>query len=57
MLDISGWSLSNIVDYHCMFSHCKSLRTIFMRGCDDYTVDLVETALEEAGLYNVEIIR
>lgn len=57
MLDISGWSLSNIVDYHCMFSHCKSLRTIIMRGCNDYTVDLVETALEDACLYNVEIIR
>lgn len=57
MLDISGWSLSNIKDYHCMFLHCKSLRTIIMRGCNDYTVDLVETALEEAGLNNVEIIR
>lgn len=59
-LNLSGWDLTNVVgDDHRtrIFENCKSLRTIIMRGCNDYTVDLVETALEEAGLNNVEIIR
>lgn len=59
-LNLSGWDLSAVVKMHYrerFFGECISLRRIVMRGCNDYTVDLVETALEEAGLYNVEIIR
>lgn len=33
------------------------LKVICMLECNDYTIYLVETALEEAGLNNVEIIR
>lgn len=60
LINLSGWDLSNVKKLHDKFDFivdCPSLRTIIMRGCNDYTVDLVETALEEAGLNNVEIIR
>lgn len=59
-INIDGWDLSKVrhqFNRQNMFRECKSLKKIFMRGCNDYTVDLVETALEEAGLNNVEIIR
>ena len=59
-LNLSGWDLSNVVKTNSresFFRGCFLLKRVIMRGCNDYTVDLVETALEEAGLNNVEIIR
>lgn len=58
-LDISGWDLCQVKkreNYKSMFAGCKSLRKIMMHGCNAFTIDLIETALEEANLVNVQIV-
>lgn len=42
-LDISGWDLSNCVKYTEMFNKCNALKTIRMVGCNQATIDLVNS--------------
>lgn len=42
-LDISGWDLSNCVKYTEMFNKCNALKTIRMAGCNQATIDLINS--------------
>ena len=57
-LDISGWNLdiSNIRDMYAMFVNCNALKTIYMRGCNQKTIDKIKKQLSFAKLYNVTIV-
>lgn len=43
-LDISGWDLSNCVKYTEMFNKCNALKTIRMVGCNQATINLINSA-------------
>ena len=43
-LDISGWDLSNCTKYTEMFNKCNALKTIRMVGCNQTTIDLINSA-------------
>ena len=57
-LDISGWdlSISNISKMYAMFVDCKALKTIYMRGCNQKTIDKIKKQLSFAKLNNVTIV-
>lgn len=42
-LDISGWDLTNCVKYTEMFNKCNALKTIRMVGCNQATIDLINS--------------
>ena len=42
-LDISGWDLSNCTKYTEMFNKCNALKTIRMVGCNQTTIDLINS--------------
>ena len=53
-LDLSGWDLTNLRvignwrPTHGLFTYCKSLNLIYMRGCNQNTIDRIKSALNEA---------
>ena len=53
-LDISGWDFyaSNIKDMYAMFVQCKALKTIYMRGCNQKTIDKIKKQLSFASILN-----
>ena len=55
-LDLSGWDLTNLRGYwpptYELFSYCKSLNLIYMRGCNQNTIDKINRALGNVGLQN-----
>lgn len=42
-LDISGWDLSNCAKYTEMFNKCNALKTIRMVGCNQTTIELINS--------------
>lgn len=42
-LDISGWDLSNCTKYTEMFNKCNTLKTIRMVGCNQATIDIINS--------------
>ena len=42
-LDISGWDLSNCTKYTEMFNKCNALKTIRMVGCNQATINLINS--------------
>ena len=52
-LDLSGWDLTNLrvigglPPTYALFSYCKSLNLIYMRGCNQNTIDKIKSALTE----------
>ena len=55
-LDLSGWDLTNLRGYWSpideLFRYCKSLNLIYMRGCNQNTIDKINIALGNVGLQN-----
>ena len=55
-LDLSGWDLTNLrgswPPTYELFSYCKSLNLIYMRGCNQNTIDKINIALGNVGLQN-----
>ena len=53
-LDLSGWDMTNVYykNTERMFANCKALKTIYMRGCNQTTIDKIKRALTEAGILN-----
>ena len=55
-LDLSGWDLTNLrgnwPPTYELFSYCKSLNLIYMRGCNQNTIDKINRALGDVGLQN-----
>lgn len=51
-LDLSNWDTSNVTYMTNMFDICKSLRTIKMCNCNQTTIDMITSALTEAGIQN-----
>lgn len=56
-LDLSGWDLTNLRGNYWpptyeLFSYCKSLNLIYMRGCNQNTIDKIDRALVNVGLQN-----
>ena len=52
-LDISGWDLSNLFySTSDTFTGCGALKTIYMRGCNQKTIDKIKSALTSAGILN-----
>ena len=57
-LDLSGWDLTNLgVGVHWypidgLFSYCDSLNTIYMKGCNQTTIDRINSALEDVRIQN-----
>ena len=53
-LDLSGWDLTNLKvvgqlhPTYGLFTYCKSLNLIYMRGCNQNTIDKIKSALTEA---------
>ena len=43
ILDISGWNTCDVADHRYMFSGCSNLKTIYMRGCDEDTIAMIES--------------
>lgn len=46
VLDISGWDTSDVVDHQYMFGGwkgCLKLKTIYMRGCNEATIAMIES--------------
>ena len=52
-LDLSGWDLTNLRviggwrPTSGLFTYCKSLNLIYMRGCNQNTIDKIKSALKE----------
>ena len=42
-LDISGWDLSNLKYIVGMFDECTNLKTIYMRGCNQTTINKINS--------------
>lgn len=42
-LDISGWNTNDVTDHKYMFYGCSKLKTIYMRGCDEKTIAMIES--------------
>ena len=53
-LNISGWDMSKVTDRYMeyMFYGCKSLRTIYMIGCNQTTIDKIKKALSWDNILN-----
>lgn len=51
-LDLSGWNLTNETDMNHMFYSCKKLKTIYIRGCNQTTIDKIKSALTDVGILN-----
>ena len=55
-LDLSGWDLTNLGGHwpptYELFSYCDSLNIIYMKGCNQTTIDEINSALENAGIQN-----
>ena len=55
-LDLSGWDLTNlrvIGGWHPtsgLFTYCKSLNLIYMRGCNQNTIDIIKSELSSVGI-------
>ena len=56
ILNISEWDLTNTTDMTKMFNECYYLKTIYMRGCNQTTIDKIKAQLEKDKLNNVTII-
>ena len=52
VLNISGWDLTKATDTDDMFSECSSLRTIYMNGCNQTTIDKIKAQLKTDGILN-----
>lgn len=56
-LDLSGLDFSDCAFSDCVFDGCKSLKTIYLYGCNEGTIDAIENLLEQADLkQKIEII-
>lgn len=51
-LDLSGFDMTHVPykNKANMFLSCKALKTIYMRGCDEGTVNKIKSALTDAGI-------
>ena len=55
-LDLSGWDLTNLrviggcPPTYALFTYCKSLNLIYMRGCNQNTIDKIKSALKEVSI-------
>ena len=55
-LDLSGWDLTNLrviggwPPTKGLFTYCESLNLIYMRGCNQNTIDKIKSALDSAGI-------
>ena len=48
-LDLSGWDLTKVTGYNPvgeMFFQCKALKTIYMRGCNQTTINRIKEGLK-----------
>ena len=52
VLNISGWDLTKATNTDNMFSECSSLNTIYMRNCNQTTIDKIKAQLETDGILN-----
>lgn len=52
VLNISGWDLTKATEMGNMFSECSSLNTIYMRNCNQTTIDKIKAQLETDGILN-----
>ena len=56
-LDLSGWDLTNLDYYYwppmdSTFAYCDSLNIIYMKGCNQTTIDRINSALEDVRIQN-----
>ena len=53
-LDLSGFDMTNVYykNTEYMFKNCKALKTIYMRGCNQKTIDKIKSALSSADILN-----
>ena len=51
-LDLSGFDMTHVPykNKANMFQSCKALKTIYMRGCDEGTVNKIKSSLSSAGI-------
>lgn len=51
-LDLSGFDMTHVSykNKEKMFQGCKALKTIYMRGCDEGTVNKIKSSLSSAGI-------
>ena len=56
-LDLSGWDTSKLTYMGAMFHICEKLKTIYMRNCNQTTIDKIKAQLKTDGILgNVTII-
>ena len=51
-LNLNGWDMTKVTDTDSMFSGCYRLKTIYMIGCNQTTIDKIKSALTSAGILN-----
>ena len=51
-LDLSGWDMTKATNFTNMFYECSRLNTIYMRNCNQTTIDKIKSALTSAGILN-----
>ena len=51
-LDLSGFDMTHVPykNKANMFQSCKALKTIYMRGCDEGTVNKIKSSLSSDGI-------
>ena len=54
-LDLSGWDISKVTSMNDMFKDCTSLTTIRMVGCNQTTIDKIQTQLTADGITGATI--
>lgn len=52
ILNIIGWDMTKVTYTDGMFSKCSSLNTIYMRNCNQTTIDKIKSQLETDGILN-----
>ena len=52
-LNISGWDISNVTaETFRIFGYCPKLKTVYMRGCNQTTIDKIKEALSFSNILN-----
>ena len=53
-LDLSGFDMTHVYykNMERMFTNCKALKTIYMRGCNQTTINKIKSALSSADILN-----
>lgn len=55
-INLDNWILKSSVSYTDLFKNCSSLKTIYLRNSDVQTKTIIEQALEQSNITNVNII-